>query len=186
VVGDTLHQWELLVPDNSINGIHRVDPRAPRGFWKRAAARAAATKAGAALHRSIAARLDASLMRITGGRVNLTGALPVVVLTTTGARTGMRRESPLTYFTDGEAVIVVASNYGGARCPGWYYNLLANPRCELHIGPHGGVFEAHEATGTERERLFALAGEHYPGYADYAQRLDEIRPVPVMRLTPAS
>jgi len=118
----------------TINGIPRVDPRARPGGWKRAMQRVVATKPGAAIHRTIAARLDTPIMKATGGRVTLAvGAVPVVVLTTTGARSGQRREKPLVYFTDGDDVILTASNYGGARHPGWYHNLLAHPECELHL-----------------------------------------------------
>ena len=64
------------------------------------------------------------------------------------------------------------ANYGGARHPGWYYNLIAHPECELHIGPRGGRFVAHEVEGGERDRLFGLAVDLYPGYGNYAQRTD--------------
>jgi deazaflavin-dependent oxidoreductase (nitroreductase family) len=67
---------------------------------------------------------------------------------------GRRRETPVTYFTDGDDVILIASDYGGARHPDWCYNLLAHPGCELHIGPRGGRFVARETQGAERDRLF--------------------------------
>ena len=110
----------------------------------------------------------------------------MVVLTSTGAHSGQRRETPLTYFTDGDDVILTASNYGGARHPGWYYNLLAHPECELHIGPRGGQFVAREIEGAERDRLFALAVDLYPGYDKYAQQTDGIRTIRMLRVTPAS
>ena len=172
---------------DSISGIPRVDPRGHRAAWKRGFQRLVATKAGAAVHRAIAAPLDAPIMKATGGRVSLAvGVLPVVVLTSAGARSGRRREVPLVYFTDGDDVILTASNYGGSRHPGWYYNLLAHPECELHIGPHGGPFVAHEVDGAERDRLFALAEDLNPGYASYARRTDGIRAIRMLRLTPAA
>ena len=126
-------------------------------------------------------------MRASGGRVNLeVGVLPVVVLTSTGAHSGQQRATPLVYFTDGDDVILTASNYGGARHPSWYHNLIAHPECELHIGPRGGRFVAREIEGAERERLFGLAVDLYPGYANYAQRTDGIRTIRMLRLTPAS
>jgi deazaflavin-dependent oxidoreductase (nitroreductase family) len=112
------------------------------------------------------------------------GAVPVVVLASTGARSGKRRETPLLYFTDGDDVILTASNYGGSRHPGWYHNLVAHPQCELRIGRRGGSFLAHEIEGAERDRLFALAGDLYLGYANYAQRVESIRTIRVLRLTP--
>lgn len=172
--------------NDTVNGIPRVDPHARPAAWQRTLKALAATKAGAAIHRTIAAPLDASIMRATRGRLSLAaGALPVVVLTSTGARSGRRRETPLTYFTDGDDVILIASNYGGARHPGWYYNLLAHPECELRIGEHGGPFVAREVTGGEHDRLFALAATLYHGYANYAERTDGIRTIRVLRLTPA-
>ncbi|GBE65848.1 nitroreductase [Mycobacterium sp. MFM001] len=146
-----------------------------------------ATKPGAAIHRTLAAPLDAPLMRLTRGRVSLAaGAMPLVVLTSTGARSGQRRDTPLGYFTDGDDVILIASNYGGTRHPAWYHNLLAHPECELHVGESGGRFVAREATGADRDRLFDLAAAYYPGYAKYAERTDGTRTIRVLRLTPAS
>lgn len=170
---------------DTINGIPRVDPRARPAGWKRGMQRLVATRPGAALHRMIAARLDAPIMKATRGRVSLAmGAVPVVVLTSTGARSGRRRETLVLYFTDGDDVILMASNYGGARHPGWYHNLLAHPECELHIGPRGGSFVARETEGAERDRLYALAVDLNPGYAKYAQQTDGIRTIRVLRLTP--
>lgn len=174
------------MPDDTVNGIPRIDPHARPAAWQRALLAAAATKPGAAVHRTIAARLDGPIMRATRGRINLAGgALPVAMLTSTGARSGQPRETPLSYFTDGDDVILIASNYGGARHPGWYHNLLAHPQCELRIGGHGGRFVAREATGSDRDRLFTLAGEFYRGYANYAERTAGIRTIRVLRLTPA-
>jgi deazaflavin-dependent oxidoreductase (nitroreductase family) len=176
------------VPGADINGIPRVDPRsARRAAWQRAILRVVATRPGAAVHRTLAAPLDAPLLRLTRGRVSLAvGAIPLVVLVSTGARTGRRRETPLVYFTDGDDVVLMASSYGRDHHPGWYYNLVAHPACELRVGPHGGPFVARETEGAERERLFALATEHYHGYGSYAERTAGTRTIPVLRLTPAS
>jgi deazaflavin-dependent oxidoreductase (nitroreductase family) len=169
---------------DAIKGIPRVDPRTRPAGWKRAMQRVVATTPGAAVHRTIAARLDTPIMKATGGRVTLAvGAVPVVVLTTTGARSGRRRETPLSYFTDGDDVILTASNYGGARHPGWYHNLLSHPECELHLGRRGGRFVARETKGDERDRLFALAADLYLGYPKYAERTD--RTIRMLRLAPA-
>jgi deazaflavin-dependent oxidoreductase (nitroreductase family) len=173
------------VSNDTINGIPRVDPRARPAAWKRGMRRLVATRPGAVIHRTIAAPLDAPIMKATGGRVSFAaGVLPVVVLTSTGARSGQRRETPVSYFTDGDDVILMASNYGGARHPSWYHNLLAHPDCELHIGQRGGSFVARAAEGAERDRLYALAVDLYQGYARYAQQTDGIRTIGVLRLTP--
>jgi deazaflavin-dependent oxidoreductase (nitroreductase family) len=174
-----------IVSGDTINGIPRVDPRARPAAWKRGMQRLVATRPGAAIHRTIAAPLDAPIMKATRGHVSLAvGVLPVVVLTSTGARSGQRRETPVSYFTDGDDVILMASNYGGARHPAWYHNLHANPECELHIGQSGGSFIAHETEGAERDRLYGLAVDLYRGYAKYAQRTEGTRTIRVMRLTP--
>src|SRR5271165_5472315 len=174
------------MPTETINGIPRVNPRARRAAWKRGMQRLVATKAGAAVHRAIAAPLDAPILRATGGRVSLAaGAVPVLVLTSTGARSGQQRETPLVYFTDGDDVILMASNYGGARHPGWYHNLVAHPECELHKGPHGGRFVARETDGAEHDRLYSLAEDLHSGYSKYAQRTDGVRTIRVLRLSPA-
>ena len=79
----------------------------------------APTKTGLAIWRKVAAPLEAPIMKATRGRVRLNFAVPIVVLSSTGARSGERREIPLAYFTDGDDVILIASNYGGtATRPG--------------------------------------------------------------------
>jgi deazaflavin-dependent oxidoreductase (nitroreductase family) len=120
-------------------------------------------------------------------RADLLRAL--AVLRMTGAKPGAPREAPLAYFTDGDNVILVASSYGRARHPSWYYNLLAHPECELFAGAPGdnggGRFVARVTEGEERDRLYALAVRHYVGYANYAANADGVRTIPVLRLTPA-
>ena len=105
---------------DTISGIPRVDPRARPAAWKRGMQRLVATRPGAVVHRMIAAPLDVPIMKATRGHVSLAmGVLPVVILTSTGARSGQRREYPVSYFTDGDDGILMASNYGGARHPSW-------------------------------------------------------------------
>jgi len=172
--------------DDTIQGIARVDPRAHRPAWMRAGQWLAATRAGVAIHRRVGAPLDALLVRVTGGRASLAmGAAPVVVLISTGARSGRRRETVLQYFTDADDVILIASNYGGPGHPSWYYNLKAHPECQLQTGSRGGRFVAREAYDAHRERLFALAVQLYRGYGSYAKRTQGTRRIRVLRLTPA-
>lgn len=87
---------------------------------------------------------------------------------------------------DGDDVILIASNWGRERHPAWYHNLLAHPECELHIGPRGGSFVAREAESADRDRLYALAADRLnKGFALYEQRINGIRTIPIMRLSPA-
>lgn len=134
----------------------------------------------------IAAPLEAPLINASGGRLRLNLAVPMVVLTSLGAKSGERRETPLAYFTDADDVILIASNYGGTRHPAWYHNLRANPKCELHIGPRGGSFVAKQVTDkADRDRLYGLAVDRLAGvFALHDKRSGEARTIPVMRLTP--
>jgi deazaflavin-dependent oxidoreductase (nitroreductase family) len=174
---------------DTINGIPRADLQA-RGMWRRNLGWALggplfASKKGLAIWRRVAAPAEARLMKATGGRIRLNIAVPMVVLTSTGARSNQRRETPLAYFTDGDDVVLIASNYGGARHPAWYHNLLARPECGLHIGQRGGSFVAREVDGQDRERLYSLAKERLAKVFALHEERSGARTIPVMRLTPA-
>ncbi len=179
-----------MMSTEAVNGIPRVDLE-KRPLWKRnlnwlLGGQLATTKTGLAIWRKLAAPIEAPIMKATRGRVRLNLAVPIVVLWSTGARSGQRREIPLAYFTDGDDVILIASNYGGARHPAWYHNLVAHPECELRIGNRGGRFVAHEAAGADRDRLYKLAVDRLNRVFDlHAKRSGDSRTIPVMRLTPA-
>lgn len=130
---------------------------------------------------NVAPTVDRAIFRLSGGRFT---SLParVLFLTHTGARTGRKRETPLVYFTDGDDVIVMASNYGRERHPAWYYNVKANPEVELRAGGRRGRYRARIATGEDRERLWALAKRVTRAYANYEERAE--RTIQVIRLTP--
>jgi len=177
-----------LPAERTLNGIPRVD-LADRPRWKNtltwwAGGRLAATETGLALWRRFAAPLEAPFIKLTRGRLRLNPAIPIVVLTSTGARSGQRREIPLAYFTDGDDVILIASNYGGQRHPAWYHNLIAHPDCELSIGPRGGHFLAHEVTGADRDRLYALAADRLAKVFAVEEQRSGARKIPVLRLSP--
>ena len=90
--------------------------------------------------------------------------VPSATLKSTGARSGQVREAQIAYFHDGPDVIVMASNYGGAKHPQWYHNLVAHPECELG----DEAFRATEVTDPdEYARLYGLAERYYAGFADY-------------------
>jgi deazaflavin-dependent oxidoreductase (nitroreductase family) len=80
----------------------------------------------------------------------------------------------------------MASSYGREKQPGWYYNLVNHPQCELRAGRRGGRFVARRTEGADRDRLYALAERHYSGYATYAANTDGVRTIPVLRLAPAA
>jgi deazaflavin-dependent oxidoreductase (nitroreductase family) len=114
--------------------------------------------------------------------------MPFASLTTTGARSGLPRTSAVLYFNDGADVILIASNYGGARHPAWYHNLRAHPHAIMRRGGRWGAYTAEEEMNeAERERLFALSHRIYPGYQQYLLRTAVIgRRIPNMRLRPGA
>ena len=159
-----------------------VDPRKEHGRWYKATERFARSRLGQAYARHVASRIDPWLYRVTGGRWNLESSIPAATLKTIGAKSGLPREVQVTYFHDGCDAIVVASNFGGARHPFWYYNLIANPECRL--GDES--FTATEVTDVdEYQRLYALAERVYAGYRDYRIRTASFgRRIPLLRLAP--
>ena len=141
---------------------------------RRAVSRLLTTGSGSAIHRVVIAPLDAPLMRLSRGRVHFVkGTIPLVLLRTTGARSGVQRDVPLGYFTDGDDVILIASNYGQVRHPGWFHNLRADPRAALLVGGTSRPVDARLTAGAQRERLWARALEIYPGWAAYRARVPQ-------------
>jgi len=166
--------------------IPSVEPKVSPSRFKRAVTAFALTKAGTWYSSELGARLDPWLLRVTRGRVDHTfGQIPIVLLTVRGARSGRERTVALLYFTDGGDVILIASSYGRAKFPAWYYNLKANPDVHLEAMGRSGSYMAREAEDEDRERLFELAEKLYSGYGEYERRTAGIRRIPVMRLSPS-
>jgi deazaflavin-dependent oxidoreductase (nitroreductase family) len=82
------------------------------------------------------------------------GGQPILLLQTTGRRSGRTRTTPVQYLADGDTFVVVASNAGAARPPAWYFNLRATPHAEVEVGSRSIDVRAHEATGQERAELW--------------------------------
>ena len=131
---------------------------------------------------NVASRIDPLLMRVSGGRMNLTGADAIVVLHHVGAKTGKARQTPLLYFTDGPNVIVVASASGAPHHPAWLHNIRGNPDVELWVGKQGGPYRARVATSEEKAALWTKANAFYAGY----QTLAGDRDIPVVICSPRS
>lgn len=128
--------------------------------------------------------IDAATFRASGGRASastfFTG-LPILTLTTTGAKSGEPRLVTLVGIPDGERLILIASNWGQAAHPAWYHNLKANPTATVTIRGATQAYSARELSGTERETAWARAVALYPGYAGYAARTGGWT-IPVMML----
>ena len=128
--------------------------------------------------------LHAPLFRRFGGRGVLGRSLGnlTVVLATTGARTGRRRETAIWAYRDGNALVLVASNGGSRKLPGWCANLRADPHAEVLVGRRWQPVRAREANGSEYDRLWALVNASYAGYDRY--RVWARRHIPLVVLEP--
>lgn len=128
---------------------------------------------------------DLLLLRLSHDKMTFAqfSGLPIIELTTTGAKSGKQRTLPLTGLPDGEKYILIASNFGQIHHPGWYYNLKANPECAVRKNGHAGVYIAREADQEENRHYYDMAISYYIGYAAYKQRAGE-RKIPVMILEP--
>lgn len=152
----------------------------------RAIRRFAATRVGDWLFATVLRRLDGPVYRLTSGRhtaANLLSGLPVVHLTTTGARTGRPRTVPVLGVPTSAGLAVFASNFGRPRPPAWYHNLHAHPSATVTV--RGDVVRVHavEATDEERDRVWRRGLEIFPGWAAYERRAGG-RAVAVFLLVP--
>ncbi|AEF37174.1 MULTISPECIES: nitroreductase family deazaflavin-dependent oxidoreductase [Mycobacteriaceae] len=106
---------------------------------------------------------------------------PVLLLTTTGAKSGQPRTSPMMYLPEGDRIFVFASNEGKDNHPSWYHNLRANPSATVEIGTETFPVTTTEITGAEHDRLYDIQAQRYPGFAGYRERTDRV--IPVIELT---
>ena len=128
--------------------------------------------------------LDRGVLALTRGRqtaTSLLAGLPVIFLTTTGAKSGQPRTTPLICGVDGQRLILFATNFGGAKNPAWYYNLRANPQVTVAYRDQSATYHSREATADERERYWPMADAIYAGYAAYRVRASH-REIPVVVL----
>jgi deazaflavin-dependent oxidoreductase (nitroreductase family) len=117
--------------------------------------------------------IDRPVNRLTGGRhtlASLITGLPVVMLTTTGARSGVPRTVPVLGLPTPDGLAVIASNFGQQSHPAWYYNLRANPECEVGVEGERRRVRAREAAGETRARIWQEGLRVYPGWSQYERR----------------
>ncbi len=115
---------------------------------------------------------------VVGARMN---GVPVLLLSTTGRKSGQSRTTPLTYLQDGENTVIVASNGGSDKHPAWYLNLRAHPEAEVQIGRDRQRVRAEVASDEERARLWPKLVERYSSYDDYQQETSRKIPVVILR-----
>ncbi len=106
---------------------------------------------------------------------------PLLLLSTTGAKTRQQRTNPLMYLPDGDRWLVFASKGGAPTSPDWFHNLVANPTVTVEVGTEAFEADATVVTGEERDRLYAQQTQLYPMFAEYEQRTT--RKIPVVALT---
>ncbi|MEV6812199.1 nitroreductase family deazaflavin-dependent oxidoreductase [Micromonospora sp. NPDC051296] len=126
---------------------------------------------------------DRAVGRLTRGRVVALGLVPSLIVTTTGRKSGRPRSNPLLYVPDGDAYVVIGSNWGQPRQPAWALNLLAEPRAEVDVAGHRIPVRAQLATGAERDRLWRLLVDEWPAYQTYVERAGD-RDIRIFRLVP--
>ena len=128
--------------------------------------------------------LNTWVYRLSGGRIlgRMPSGAPICLLTTTGRTSGQRRTVPLLYLADGDDFIVVGSQGGAPRHPGWVLNLEANPRAEVELGRRRVPVAGRRLSDEERDRFWPRLVAMYPPYEDYRRRTT--RRIPVVRLSP--
>ena len=110
--------------------------------------------------------------------------VPLLLLHTTGARTGLPRTNPLAFLDDGDRFVVIASKGGAPSNPDWFHNLVAHPNVTVEVGTQTIPARAVVVTGPQRDELYARQAERLPAFADYERRTK--RTIPVIALEPVS
>jgi deazaflavin-dependent oxidoreductase (nitroreductase family) len=126
----------------------------------------------------------AVVYRATNGLVGhrLPGAPPMLLLDHVGAKSGVKRTTPLVYVQDGKDMVIVASKGGHPKHPAWYHNRRANPDTTIQVGSKRRAVRARVAGDEEYDRLWRKAVETYGGYAGYKERTE--RRIPLVVLEP--
>ena len=130
-------------------------------------------------------RLDTLVLKISKGKHTVAEfvGLPMIEITTTGAKTGEARTMPLVSLIDGEKIALIGSNFGRKTNPGWYYNLKKNPQCTALVNGCTQTYLARETQNEERQKYWDMAVSLYKGYDLYRIRASH-RQIPVMILEP--
>jgi len=147
-----------------------------RPWWQRLVQRIAYSRPGVWFFSRTLHHIDKPLLRLSGGRVcvaSLLAGIPVISLTTTGAKSGQPRTLPVLALSDGERYVVIASSWGRKRHPACYYNLRAHPTTTVSTAKTSAEYTAREADGEERDMYWRRANEIYAGFATYERTAGE-------------
>jgi deazaflavin-dependent oxidoreductase (nitroreductase family) len=142
---------------------------AQRAMWIVASSRPGSWLFARSLH-----RVDKGLLAVSRGRLTvpeLLAGLPVLSLTTTGARSGQARTTPLVGVPFGDDLAIIGTRFGQPGTPGWYYNLRAKPEAEVAYRSRSASVRAREADEEERQVIWDRARTIYAGYEAYARRI---------------
>jgi deazaflavin-dependent oxidoreductase (nitroreductase family) len=122
--------------------------------------------------------------RANGGKVGgpFKGA-PLLLLTSTGAKSGATRVNPMMYLDDGNRLYVFASKQGAPTNPDWYHNLLAHPQATVEVGDERFDVTASALTGAERDEIYQRQAALYPGFAEYQEKTTRTIPVVALERT---
>lgn len=146
--------------------------------------RVVATAPASRLLSRVAPHVDRAVLRATGGRHTLAGVLtglPVVLLTTTGRRSGLPRSVPLLGVPTGEGLAVIASRWGGTTHPAWFLNVRADPSVTVTVRGETRPATAEVLHGERRSRVWQEGLRVYPGWEAYQRRAGG-RQIPVVLL----
>ena len=166
--------------------VHALDYKLPvpnavqRAMWH-----ISSSRPGAWLFARSLPGVDKLVLRMSRGQVTLVGltaGIPVLTITTTGARSGQRRMTPFLGVPFGGDIAIVGTHFGQPGTPGWYYNLRAQPRAEVTYKNRSVAATAREAGPEERPVILGQARKIYGGYEAYAWRITD-REIPIMILS---
>src|SRR3954447_19442447 len=141
----------------------------------------AQTRVGGWLFVNVLPSLDRPLLRLSRGRLSTGMGQTYLLLHARGAKSGIARTVPLLGTKSGDDIVVVASKAGAAEHPAWFHNVRADPEVAVTVDGERRPMRARVARGEERERLWAVACDHYSGYAAYQRRAGG-RVIPVVVL----
>jgi deazaflavin-dependent oxidoreductase (nitroreductase family) len=157
-----------------------------RARYKQLLERVGHTKWFAVGMRTVGARVDARLYRLSRGRISIAGPalFPVLLLTSVGRHSGRPRTTPLVYVREGDKLIISSESFGQSKPAAWTLNLEAEPYAFVQVGRYSGAYVAQPASPADVDRYWALLLEAWPAHETYRRR-SGVRKVYVLRPVPA-